>query len=166
MCTMHPLLPQTYKLLTDLQKVHINPILYGSQGVALYVGPFKQFSDVDMLVPDVYLDGDAWISFIKTLDRIGYQLADEHEHEFSNVENHHIGFARESLLLSDGILTSLDQILTQTVSGLSVRTLSPNDFKKAYEFSKTDGYRKDSRGKNDQNIINVLNEYLKKPPSY
>jgi len=141
-------------VLGELQAQNIYPILYGSVAVSLYLGPFKVFSDIDLLVPEAYLEDD-WESFQTLLNEIGFQLTDEHEHEFLRADAQ-LNFASDSILVRDGIVSSLDEVVSVTAASLTVRTLSREALIRAYEYSMQDGYRKDQRGKNDQMIIDLL----------
>jgi len=111
--------PATTRLIAALQKVGIDPILYGSQGVSVYLGAFKQFGDIDLLIESRWLGAD-W------------------QHTAS---------------LEDAL-----EIFT--VNDTTIRTLKPQLFKKAYEFSVRDGYRTAVRGKKDTDVIARLNDYL------
>lgn len=149
----------TLSFIRYLNDNKIKPILYGSQGVSLYLGNFKKFSDVDFLVSPHLLEED-WEILQTIMNKSDYSLVDLHEHEFSNEHGESVAFANENILISDGIISSLSDIQTVKVNGTDVRTLSAADFKKAYEYSIEDGYRKDVRGKNDEYIITLLERYL------
>lgn len=151
----------TMQIIQYLKTNGIDPVLYGSQGVSLYLGNFKSFSDVDLLINGEYLGGQ-WHTLQSIMNLAGYSLVDEHEYEFKNGNNQLVAFASEQVLLRDGVLNSLDEIVEASVGGVIIKTLSPQDFIKAYEFSKKDGYRKTNRGKNDEDIISLLNSYILK----
>jgi len=156
---MHPLQSQTIEIIKDLQASKIDPILYGSQGISLYLGPFKKFGDIDLLVSDRYMN-ESWPTLVEIMSTIGFKLLDLHEHEFINDQGLRVGFASEDVLIRDGIIKQLEQVITISTGGLSVRTLSANDFRTAYQFSRKDGYRKEMRGKNDQHVIDLLEAQL------
>jgi dienelactone hydrolase len=149
-------------LLKQLKKQGVDPILYGSIGVSVYLGNFKDtFGDIDLLVPDKWLDPkDKWSTLQPIMQKMGFTLIDEHEHEFRNDQGQEVAFAGESVLVRDGIVSDLKEIIRVELGGVSARTLSVASFKKAYEFSVKDGYRLEQRGKNDQEVIGLLDQYI------
>lgn len=137
-----------------LNKYDIDSILYGSLGVSIYLGNFKQFNDIDILIEDVWLD-EKWQDFKKIMDQNGFLIIDEKEHEFENNEKVKVAFAKQSILIEDDICQPSDAIIVEK-EGIEIRTLTAKDFLKAYQFSIKDGYRTESRGKKDQQIIDKL----------
>lgn len=73
------LLP-TIKVVNILESQDINPVVYGSVGVSLYLGEFKDFNDIDLLIDDPWLE-DRWDEFKKLMARSGFSVTDEREHE-------------------------------------------------------------------------------------
>jgi hypothetical protein len=155
---MHPLPAYTLEVIKQLQNHDINPILYGSVAVSLYIGPFKEFGDIDFLVPGDLLT-DHWSNFQDTLKTMGFTLLNEREHEFENDSNVKLGFASEDILLRDNIITNIDQIIQLATGSVTIRTLSAGALQLAYKFSKKDGYRKEVRGKKDEAILHLLSSY-------
>jgi hypothetical protein len=162
MKTNHVHIKDALGIITYLQGHGMNPLLYGSLGVSIYLGSFKDFNDVDLLVEDAWL-GDRWPELCDIMQGKGFSLVDEHEHEFRNQAGLSVAFAQETVLTRDKVVDSPDRIITKKVGGVSFRTLSPEDFREAYRFSVKDGYRKDNRGKKDQKVIDLLDQYLKSP---
>lgn len=146
-------------IIESLRKHGIDPILYGSLGASLYLGEFKTFSDIDLLVPPTWLQED-WDKLQRILDGMGFALVNVREHEFTNDAGVSVAFAADTVLTRDKIVSSLDETITGTVGDRAVRTLTPEQFRQAYRFSEKDGYRKDSRGKKDAAIIQLLDDYL------
>jgi hypothetical protein len=149
----------TLDIIRYLQSNNIDPLLYGSQGVSLYLGAYKDdFCDVDLLIPEVWIT-DKWSDLILIMSKNGFELVNEHEHEFNNNSGVAVGFASETILIRDGITQSLDNIVvTMKVKDVDIRTLDLCAFKSAYEFSVKDGYRKHNRNKKDQNVIDLINQ--------
>lgn len=156
---MNSLPKSTLNLLRYFQDNRLHPILYGSQGVSLYLGAFKEFGDVDFLVTE-NLVGAEWGRLVKLMNDAGFSLKDEREHEFQDGSGLSVAFASETILLRDGVVDGLEELVVRMVDGVAIKTLSPTAFKKAYEFSAKDGYRKDERGKDDRRIILLLEDYL------
>jgi len=159
---MNKLPEHTLKILEHLQSEGINPVLYGSQGVSLYIGAFEHFGDVDLLIDDMLLNKD-WGKLVLVMKAAGFRLLNLHEHEFVNPDDTHVSFASKNIIVRDGIAKSIVDVLrTINISGIVVQTISPIAFLKAYEFSVQDGYRKEVRGKKDAKVIALLGDYLKK----
>jgi hypothetical protein len=156
---MYKLPDTTVDLLRYLNEKGVSPLLYGSQGVSLYLGAFKQFSDIDLLVADEYLE-DKWTALVSIMALRGFALVDEHEHSFRNTRGVEANFAAVSILKRDDILNGPDDIVTIKTPQGPFKTLTAESFKRAYSFSIKDGYRRDIRGKKDQVIIKLLNEYI------
>jgi len=89
----------------------------------------------------------------------GYDLTDEKEHEFENKKQVKVAFANQSILIKDDICDPKDALNIRK-DGYEIKTLTANDFLKAYQFSVKDGYRIKSRGKRDQEIIDKLTKFL------
>jgi hypothetical protein len=137
-----------------LQKYTIDPILYGSLGVSVYLGNFKQFNDIDLLIEDKWLENQ-WEDLKEIMNENGFYITDEKEHEFENEDKVKVAFAKYSILIKDKICQPKDAILVEK-EGTEIRTLTVKDFLKAYQFSVKDGYRTESRGQRDQEIIDKL----------
>jgi len=151
----------TVKIIKDLRAAAVDPILYGSQGVSLYIGDFKEFGDIDLLVDQRWMTDD-WEKLIEIMNQIGFKLYDLHEHDFVNPESVHASFASKDILVRDNIVQSLKNATSDIeVGDITITTLKPGVFKSAYEFSEQDGYRKNTRGKKDRTVIVLLSEYLK-----
>lgn len=150
---MQEFLVQIIKILKPLG---IRPIVYGSFGVAIYLGDFKTFGDIDLLIEDEFIN-DGWAEFKKTLESNGFTLIDEREHEFQ-FQDYKVGFASRDILIRDKIINDFSELVKY--KNEDALTLSPEDFLKAYKFSLQDGYRINTRNKKDQDIISRLENYL------
>ena len=144
------------KIIKILQELNIKPVVYGSLGVACYLGNFKQFGDIDLLVEDDFIDN--WEKFKVFLLSHNFILIDEKEHEFL-FDNFKVGFAKKSILVKDKIISNYLQLVNY--KEMAAYTLQPEHFLTAYRFSLKDGYRIKNRGKKDQEIIDRLTEYIK-----
>lgn len=133
----------------------IDSILYGSLGASVYLGNFKEFGDIDLLIPDLYLK-DKWPELTSIMNNNGFKLIDEQEHEFSNDQGIEVAFAGQSILERDKICNPQKDIQIHYINGIAIKTLSKEAFIRAYIVSAKDGYRKDVRGKKDLDIINRL----------
>ena len=147
-----------FKILKILKELDIKPVIYGSFGVALYLGDFKKFEDIDILIEDAFIN-DRWEEFKKIFETHGFKLVDEREHEFE-IEGKKVGFASKNILIRDKIINDYRE-LVQYKNEVAF-TLKPEDFLKAYRFSIKDGYRINTRGKKDDSIIEKLEIYIKR----
>jgi hypothetical protein len=133
------------------------PIIYGSFGVSSYLGNFKKFDDIDILINNALLEKD-WPKFKKILESNNFILLNEKEHEFS-LGDYKVGFAKKSILIRDKIIKDYSELIKY--KNIEAYTLVPRDFLKAYRFSQQDGYRINSRQKKDREIIIKLENYIK-----
>jgi len=146
-----------FKIIEILKKLDIKPVIYGSFGISYYLGDFKQFEDLDLLVDDKFIDSN-WEEFNAFLLSHNFVLINEREHEFL-FDNLKIGFAKKSILVKDGIIEDYADLVQY--GEVDACTLRPEHFLAAYRFSLKDGYRLANRLKKDQEIIDKIIEYLK-----
>lgn len=133
----------------------IESILYGSLGVSVYLGNFREFDDIDLLVDDEYL-GKKWAFLKDLMINKGFKVTDEKEREFVNTDGVKVAFAGKSVLVDDSICDPISDVININVGGIGVNTLNRNGFIKAYTYSSTDGYRIEKRGDSDLNIVKKL----------
>ena len=138
----------------------IDTILYGSLGVSVYLGNFRDFDDIDLLVDNIYME-EKWGTLKDLMLKNGFQITDEKEHEFINVREVKVAFAEKDVLIEDHICDPLTDTVTIYLDGVTVKTLKPECFIKAYTFSSTDGYRIEKRGDSDLNIVKKLQKKLR-----
>lgn len=141
-------------ILKTLKKLDIKPIIYGSFGASLYLGNFKEFGDIDILIEDNYIFDD-WTEFRQIFESDGFILIDEKEHEFM-FEDKKVGFAAKSILIRDRIINDYKELVQY--KRMKASTLTVAGFIRAYEFSINDGYRINTRNKKDRDIIMKLKE--------
>ena len=146
------------KILEVLKKLNIKPIIYGSFGVSLYLGKFKDFEDIDILIEDEFIN-KKWEEFKKFFESNGFILIDEKEHEFE-LDGKKVGFASKNILIRDKIITDYSELVQY--KNKNAFTLKSESFLKAYRFSFKDGYRINTRGKKDADIIKRLEKYINK----
>jgi hypothetical protein len=143
-------------ILETIKKLETKPIIYGSYGVAVYLGDFKKFEDVDILINEEFVN-ERWEEFKKLLEDNNFNLINEKEHEFE-LDNRKVGFASKNILLRDNIIDDFSELIQY--KDTDAFTLKPEDFLKAYIFSINDGYRINTRNKKDEDIINRIQSYL------
>lgn len=146
------------KVLEILKELNIKPVVYGSFGVAAYLGDFKNFEDIDLLVEDEFLN-NGWGEFRRLFESKGFSLTGEKEHEFE-FNGKKVGFASKDILIKDIIINDFSELIQY--KNMDALTLTPGDFLKAYQFSVKDGYRIKTRGKKDREILEKLENFIKK----
>ena len=144
------------KILEILKKLNIKPIIYGSFGVANYLGDFKDFEDIDILIEDEFIN-ERWEEFRKLFEAREFSLINEKEHEFE-FNGKKVGFASKNILIRDKIINDFSELIQY--KNTNALTLTPEDFLKTYKFSVKDGYRINTRGKKDKDIIKKLETYI------
>jgi hypothetical protein len=146
------------KVMADLESEGVNCMLYGSLGVSIYVGDFKEFGDADLVVPPEWT-GERWCELQEIMLSQGYELFDAKEHEFHSPTGESVAFAPVTIFERDGIeFDDARDVTTASTAAGEIRTFTPELFKRAYEFSVKDGYRTEERGKKDQLVIELLNK--------
>lgn len=147
-----------FKILEILKTLNIKPVIYGSFGVSVYLGNFKEFEDIDILIENKFIN-DKWEEFRKLFESKGFSLINEKEHEFE-LNGKKVGFASKDILIRDKIINDFSELVQY--KNEDAFTLAPKDFLKAYKFSVKDGYRINTRGKKDKDIIEKLDNYIEK----
>ena len=149
-------LEKAARVMADLAGHGVDGTLYGSLGVSVYVGNFKEFGDADLVVAPEWT-GERWDELQEIMSSLGYQLVDAKEHEFHSARGESVAFAPVTIFERDGIEfdETQDVVTVPTVDG-EIRTFTPELFKRAYEYSVKDGYRTEERGKKDQLVLDLL----------
>lgn len=138
-----------------LRSKGIEPIVYGSVGVSLLIGPHTDPEDIDLLVEERWINTD-WPKLCAVVAALGYTVADEAGHECMNGRGDKIAFAEIDVLQRDGICDPKRDVVTVDCVGEQVKTLTREGFLAAYRFSLKDGYRQTQRSKKDDEVIALL----------
>ena len=147
------------KVTQILNKKGITPVLYGSLGLYKIIGELGPISDIDLLIPKVWLE-EKWNEFQTYLESFGFIMVDLHEHEFSHPDitgNVAFGSIEETKEYSGLDITKLN--LTN-VKESNYLTLSAEQYLNTYKESLKDGYRQQKKEKADQLKIKALENYL------
>jgi len=145
------------QIIKVLKGKNITPVIYGSFGVSNYLGNFKIFEDIDILIDDDFVK-NKWPEFKKLMEMNGFILIDVKEYEFE-FGSKKVGFASKDILIRDQIINDYSELVKY--KDTNAYTLTPKSFLRAYQFSLRDGYRIDTRGKKDQDVIDRLKAYIK-----
>lgn len=139
--------------------LHIVPLLFGSLGLEQRLHTSLNADDIDVLIPEAFLN-EKWSSIVAIMNDNGYVLYDLHEHAF---EKSGLSFAFasiESLTPFAGI--SLTRIPVIEETGVHYYLLDLQDYLKVYTASSKDGYRKNTKNKNDEYKIELIKRALGK----
>jgi hypothetical protein len=146
-----------FRILEILNELNIKPVIYGSFGVSAYLGNFKNFEDLDILIEDEFVN-NKWDEFRKLFESKGFSLINGKEHEFE-LNGKKVGFSSKDILIRDKIINDYSWLVQY--KNENAFTLTPEDFLKAYKFSVKDGYRINTRSKKDTDVIEKLENYIK-----
>lgn len=141
------------------KRFNVVPVLYGSLGLNRAIGEFCESSDVDVLIPKVYLK-ETWGEFRNFIEGHGFVLKDEHEHEFE----------RSGLLLAFGkeeelkTFAGIDYatLTLENIGETRFKVLNPPQYLQVYELMRRDKYRVEKRGKQDLDKIERIKKFLDK----
>lgn len=136
-------------------EINIIPLLYGSLGLQKITDFDFYPDDIDILIPKRYLK-DKWNILKKTIEGLGYELIDLHEHAFAR-DRYKIAFADiESLVPYAGL--DIEHIENKDEEGVKYKLLNLEEYLKVYLQSSKDGYRKTKN--NDKDLLKI--EIIKK----
>lgn len=136
-------------------KLNITPVLYGSFGLGRALEKNLDPKDIDLLVPKKYLE-EKWSVFKQVVELMGFRLKDLREHEFER-RGVSIGFSyEEDLMPFAGV--GFDDLKVVSELDAHFKVLSLEDYLACYEKSSKDGYRKETRMKNDQEKISLIKQ--------
>lgn len=145
------------RICVELNRAGITPLLFGSLGLERVTGRSLEPNDIDMLVPEVYLN-EKWDVLCQVAENSGYSLIDLHEHEFVN-GCYRMAFAGiEGLVPFAGIGT--DQIRSVIGNGCIYLLLDLEQYLQVYLRSAQDGYRRSKNHGKDDSKIALLRQLL------
>lgn len=137
----------------------ITPLLYGSLGLEQRLGENLNADDIDVLIPEEYLC-EKWGRLIDVMTELGYSLYDAHEHAFKK-DGVSAAFASiENLEDFAGVNTAEIPVVYE--DGVRYYLLELGDYLKVYTVSSKDGYRRDTKNKNDTEKIELIKRALEK----
>ena len=137
----------------------ITPLLFGSLGLEQRLGTNLNADDIDVLIPEGYLD-EKWDMLIEVMTTLGYTLYDVHEHAFEK-DGISAAFASiENLVPFANV--DITRIPVMSEDGVRYYLLGLEDYLKVYTASSKDGYRRDTKNKNDTEKIELIKRALEK----
>ena len=141
------------------KKLGIIPLLFGSLGLEQRLRTDLNAEDIDVLITEVFLN-EKWDSIAGIMRESGYALYDLHEHAFEKA-GVSIAFASIESLTSFASV-DLTKIPLIEETGVRYYLLELPDYLKVYTASSKDGYRKNTKNKNDALKIALIKEALSK----
>lgn len=140
-----------------LNKHNITPILFGSLGLSRAIGGLHKVNDIDILVPDKFVD-EKWNQLIRIMGGLNFKLQDEHEHEF--VRNSEIvAFGKVSGLVELSQINP-DTLTITEFNKVKFEELSAEQYLLCYQKMLRDEYRQEKRSQADQEKISLIQQYL------
>lgn len=138
------------------QELSSTPVLYGSLGLSCSVGVDFQTDDIDLLIEESIFTNQL-PKIHRLMDTLGYTLTNAKENEFER-GSIKVGIASDGDMLSfTGINPASLVVETCTAK---FRVLSPEQYLATYKASSLDGYRKDTKLKDDQSKIKLIESVL------
>ncbi len=135
------------------QRLGIIPLLFGSLGLEQRLEADLKSDDIDVLIPENYLNNE-WENITALMNDNGYTLYDIHEHAFEK-DGLSIAFASlENLTPFAGVEISEIPVIDE--NRIYYKLLNLSDYLKVYIASSKDGYRKNTKNKNDQQKIDLI----------
>lgn len=137
----------------------VAPIITGSLGLCRIIGDFKEAEDIDIWVPREFID-TKWAETINFMKGLGFELKDEHEHEFSR-QGEIVAFGSDADLAAQAKI-SPDTLDISEVDGAKFKEFTAQQYLDIYKLMLRDNYRQEKKGKNDQQKIKLIEEYIEK----
>jgi len=136
----------------------IIPILYGSLGLYKIIGEYGECNDIDILVPDEFVNG-RWNELIDLMKKAGFELKDEYEHKFI-CDSEIVAFGKQDDL-TKRIGLDPDNLKVSNVGDAKFKELFVENYLFAYKLMLRDSCRQEKRGKADQEKIAMIQKYLR-----
>ena len=133
------------------------PILYGSLGLYRIIGEHGKCSDIDILIPDEFVN-ERWDELINLMEKMGFKLKDEHEHEFIR-DSEIVAFAKQDDLIKR-IELDPNNLTVYNVNNIKFKELLVKDYLFVYRLMLRDDYRQEKREKADQEKIDLIEKYI------
>ena len=138
--------------------LNVIPILYGSLGLYKIIGEYGKSNDIDVLVPDEFVD-ERWNELMNLMKKMGFKLENEHEHEFIRSAEI-VAFAKQDDLIKR-IKLYPNNLIVHNINNIKFKELSAKNYLSVYRLMLRDNYRQEKRGKADQEKIDLIEKYIK-----
>ena len=136
---------------------NVIPILYGSLGLYKIIGEYSECSDIDILIPDEFVN-ERWDELIDLIEKMGFKLKDEHEHEFIR-GSEIVAFAKQDNLIKR-IELDPNKLIVSNINNIKFKELLIKNYLSVYRLMLRDDYRQKKRKKADQEKIDLIEKYI------
>jgi len=136
---------------------NVIPILYGSLGLYKIIGEYSECSDIDILIPDEFVN-ERWNELIDLMEKMGFKLKDEHEHEFIR-GSEIVAFAKQDNLIKR-IELDPNKLIVSNINNIKFKELLIKNYLSVYRLMLRDDYRQKKRKKADQEKIDLIEKYI------
>ncbi len=136
----------------------ISPIITGSLGLCRVIGDFKEAEDIDVWIPKEFVD-TRWSETITFMKGLGFELKDEHEHEFSR-QGEIVAFGPDIDLAAQAKINT-DDLNVSEIDGAKFKEFTAQQYLDIYKLMLRDNYRQEKKGKKDQQKIDLIEAYIK-----
>jgi len=136
---------------------NVIPILYGSLGLYKIIGEYSECSDIDILIPDEFVN-ERWDELIDLMEKMGFKLKDEHEHEFIR-GSEIVAFAKQDNLIKR-IELDPNKLIVSNIINIKFKELLIKNYLSVYRLMLRDDYRQKKRKKADQEKIDLIEKYI------
>jgi len=136
---------------------NVIPILYGSLGLYKIIGEYSECSDIDILIPDEFVN-ERWDELIDLMEKMGFKLKDEHEHEFIR-GSEIVAFAKQDDLIKR-IELDPNKLTVSNINNIKFKELLIKNYLSEYRLMLRDDYRQKKRKKADQEKIDLIEKYI------
>jgi len=136
---------------------NVIPILYGSLGLYKIIGEYSECSDIDILIPDEFVN-ERWNELIDLMEKMGFKLKDEHEHEFIR-GSEIVAFAKQDDLIKR-IELDPNKLIVSNINNIKFKELLIKNYLSVYRLMLRDDYRQKKRKKADQEKIDLIEKYI------
>ena len=136
---------------------NVIPILYGSLGLYKIIGEYSECSDIDILIPDEFVN-ERWDELIDLMEKMGFKLKDEHEHEFIR-GSEIVAFAKQDNLIKR-IELDPNKLIVSNINNIKFKELLIKNYLSVYRLMLRDDYRQKKRKKADQEKIDLIEKYI------
>lgn len=140
-----------------LNQHNVIPILFGSLGLNRIIGEFAKANDVDILIPDEFLN-QKWDRLVELMKDLRFQLKDKKEREFIR-DLEIVNFGKESDLI-ELVQINLKDLNISEVNNIRFKELSAEQYLVCYQTMLRDSYRQEKRGDADKKKIALIQNYL------
>jgi len=134
------------------------PVLYGSLGLSRTLDVDLETDDIDLLIEEEIFTGSL-TKIYQCMEELGFVLTNAAESEFTR-GSAKVGIASDGDMLSFSGVDSKSLAVESGSGSAEFRVLSAEQYLSTYQASSLDGYRKNTKNKDDQSKIALIRSML------